>query len=52
MFSMIKSRELDEVQAPVYCINRRHYGEDVKFYHNNNNDTNHILYRGISGIYI
>ena len=26
MFSMTKSRELDEVQS------RRHYGEDVKFY--------------------
>ena len=32
MFSMTKSRELDDVQTPFYFINRRHYGEDVKFY--------------------
>ena len=32
MFSMTKSRELDEVQAPFYFVNRWHYGEDVKFY--------------------
>ena len=29
---MTKSRELDEVQTLFYFVNRRHYGEDVKFY--------------------
>ena len=29
MFSMTKSRELDGVQDAY--VNRRHYGEDVKF---------------------
>ena len=29
---MTKSRGLDEVQTPFYFVNRRHYGEDVKFY--------------------
>ena len=33
MFSMIKSWELNEVQTPFNFVNRRHYGEDVKFYH-------------------
>ena len=32
MFSMTKSRELDEMQTPCYFANRRHSGEDVKFY--------------------
>ena len=32
MFSMSKSRELDEVQRQDADVNRRHYGEDVKFY--------------------
>ena len=31
MFSMTKSRELDEVQTPFNFVRRRHYGEDVKF---------------------
>ena len=35
MFSMTKSRELDEVQTPFNFVKRRHYGEDVKFYQNN-----------------
>ena len=30
MFSMTKSKELDEVQTPHYFVNS--YGEDVKFY--------------------
>ena len=34
MFSMTKSRELDEVQMRFYFVSRRHYGEDVKFYQN------------------
>ena len=29
---MTKSRELDEVQRQDADVNRRHYGEDVKFY--------------------
>ena len=33
MFSMTKSREVDEVQTPFYLVIRRHY-EDVKFYLN------------------
>ena len=32
MFSMTKSRDLDEVQAQDTNVNRRYYGEDVKFY--------------------
>ena len=32
MFSMTKSRVLDEVQTPFYFVNRHLYGEDVKFY--------------------
>ena len=32
MFSMTKSRELDEVQSQNADVNKRHYGEDVKFY--------------------
>ena len=32
MFSMTKSRELDELQRQDADVNRRHYGEDVKFY--------------------
>ena len=32
MFSMTKSRELDEVQSEDGDVNKRHYGEDVKFY--------------------
>ena len=34
MFSMTKSRELDEVQTPYYFVNRPYYGENVKFYQN------------------
>ena len=33
LFSMINSRELDEMQTQDADINRRHHGEDVKFYH-------------------
>ena len=32
MFSMTKSRELDEVQTSCYLVNRRYCGEDVTFY--------------------
>ena len=32
MFSMTKSRELDEVQSRDADVNKRHFGEDVKFY--------------------
>ena len=32
MFSMSKSRELDEEQGQDADVNKRHYGEDVKFY--------------------
>ena len=32
MFSMTKSRELDEGQSRYVDVNKRHYGEDVKFY--------------------
>ena len=35
MFSMTKSRELGEVQFQDADVNKRHYGEDVKFYHFN-----------------
>ena len=31
MFSMTKSRELDEEQSRYIDINKHHYGEDVKF---------------------
>ena len=31
MFSMTKSRELDEVQSEDVDVNKRHYGEDVNF---------------------
>ena len=31
MFSMTKSMVLDELQT-FYFVNKRHYGEDVKFY--------------------
>ena len=34
MFSMTKSRELDEVQSQDANVNKRHYGENVKFYPN------------------
>ena len=30
---MTKSRELDEVQRQDADVNKRNYGEDVKFYH-------------------
>ena len=32
MFSMTKNKELDEVQFRNVDVNKRHYGEDVKFY--------------------
>ena len=32
MFSMTKSRELGEVQSEDGDVNKRHYGEDIKFY--------------------
>ena len=32
MFSLTKSKEFDEVQRQDADVNRRHYGEDVKFY--------------------
>ena len=32
MLSMTKSRGLDKVQRQDTDVNRRHYGEDVKFY--------------------
>ena len=33
MFSMTKSRKLDEVQTPLYFVNKRYYDEDVTLYH-------------------
>ena len=33
MFSMTKSRELDEVQRQDADVNSRHCGEDLKFYY-------------------
>ena len=33
MFSMTKSKELDEVQSEDGDVNKRYYGEDVKFDH-------------------
>ena len=32
MFSITKSRELDKEQKQDADVNKRHYGEDVKFY--------------------
>ena len=32
MFFMTKSKELDEEQRWDIDVNKRHYGEDVKFY--------------------
>ena len=32
MFSKTKSKELAEMQRQDADVNRRHYGEDVKFY--------------------
>ena len=32
MFSMTKSRVLDEVQSEDGDVNKRHYGEDVNFF--------------------
>ena len=32
MFSMTKSRELDEEQRQEAGVNKRHYGEDLKFF--------------------
>ena len=32
MFSMIKIRELDEVESRDADVNKRHYGEHVTFY--------------------
>ena len=32
MFSMTKNRELDKIQSQNVDVNKRHYGEDVKFY--------------------
>ena len=32
MFSLTKSRVLDEVQSRDADVNKRHYDEDVKFY--------------------
>ena len=32
MFTMTKSRKLDEEQRQDTDVNKRHYGEDVKFY--------------------
>ena len=32
MFSITKSRELDKMQTQDADVNRRHYGEYVKFY--------------------
>ena len=32
MFTMTKSRELDEEVRQDADVNKRHYGEDVKFY--------------------
>ena len=40
MFSMTKSKELDEKQRQDADVNKRHYGEDVKSYHNNNTIAN------------
>ena len=33
MFSMTKSRELEEVHFRGVNVNKRHYGRNVKFYH-------------------
>ena len=33
MFSITKNKELDEEQRRDTDVNKRHYGEDVKFYH-------------------
>ena len=32
MFSMTKSSELDKGQSRYVDVNKRHYGENVKFY--------------------
>ena len=32
MFSMTKSKELDKEQQWDTDVNKRHYGEDIKFY--------------------
>ena len=32
MFSMTKTRELDEMQSQDADVNKCHYGEDIKFY--------------------
>ena len=32
---MTESRELDKVQSQNIDVNKRHYGEDVKFYQPN-----------------
>ena len=32
---MTKNRELDEEQSQYVDVNKRHYGEDVKFYRKN-----------------
>ena len=34
MFSMTKSKVLNELQSEDGDVNKRHYGEDVKFYQN------------------
>ena len=34
MFSMTKSRKLEEEHSRYIDVNKRHYGEDVKFYQN------------------
>ena len=34
MFSMTKSWELEQGQSRYIDVNKRHYGEDVKFYSN------------------
>ena len=55
MFSMTKSRELDEVQTPLNFVNRRHYerrarGDMIKVFkwvkgiNKGNIDHKHLLY--------
>ena len=51
MFSMTKSRQLDEGQSRYLDLNKRHYDEDVKFYlcmnvcsNNQCGSTEYVLY--------
>ena len=44
MFSMTKSRELDEVQRRDADVSKPHYGEDVKFYQENHLNPIRIIF--------